>query len=647
MATPNWHVIFILLFLGQWGSLVSCISTPVQEEPNVRHRQLRAASRQSDLLRRDQGIRRTFTANLVYTEFENTYGGESVFASRIQIESDVPILVLEDIEHHLNGVECTDSAIKLSFENKSGAEAVRHACHHENGSYAITSHITCNSEESRSVFKIDGITLSDDGVSLVMQASRTPWKQAFRTFDIDFGYTDEPHSFRHRSNILRRQNAPSTTTAVITAQTIPTASHTATSIPTVYSAVSVPTITIPTLSATATSLSINLATQILNSTFHFPIEQIQKVPVNIGCKNCTTTGQLVLTQGTFKIDINPFDGTPFHFISGGNVQLQANGVSAHIELISIPSGTATYSHDLFSIPVVGFVIPELGQAGITFTPSIIAHFQISGGVEFTYGFDIQVPTGSYVNVDFGDLSNSSVKGFDAATITALPFQANTTDITLTVQTALRPTIPIGFSFDNDDFTVQVAVFLDLPSVSAVVSPQSHTDASCVPLNSTNATLPTDKSISSATLTELLAQMGDLTLIEPTVEIDVAFGGNFKAAISPLPNVAFGTSTTLLSTTFALPTACLAWSSGFTPATAMLAQLTSSVLASSASASSASAASASAAAAASSSEAAKASASATKHSGVGGRPVPGWTGNGGAWETAVLGLIGVAVGFVRL
>ena len=169
MATLDWHIIFVLLFLGQWGSLVSCISTPVQEEPNVRHRQLRAASRQSDLLRRDQGIRRTFTANLVYTEckhilslfyimltteiVENTYGGESVFASRVQIESDVPILVLEDIEHHLNGVECTDSAIKLSFENKSGAEAVRHACHHENGSYAITSHITCNSEESRSVFK--------------------------------------------------------------------------------------------------------------------------------------------------------------------------------------------------------------------------------------------------------------------------------------------------------------------------------------------------------------------------------------------------------------------------------------------------------------------------------------------------------------
>ena len=84
---------------------------------------------------------------------ENTYGGESVFASRVQIESDVPILVLEDIEHHLDGVECTDSVIKLSFENKSGAEAVRHACHHENGSYVITSHITCNSEESRSVFK--------------------------------------------------------------------------------------------------------------------------------------------------------------------------------------------------------------------------------------------------------------------------------------------------------------------------------------------------------------------------------------------------------------------------------------------------------------------------------------------------------------
>lgn len=648
MAALGWHVILLLLFFGHWDNLVSCISLPAQGEPYVPHRQLRAASRQSNLLRRDQEIQRTFTANLVYAEFENVYGGKQVFASRVQVESDVPILVLEDIENHINGVECTDSTIKLSFETKSKAEAIRHACHHENGSYAITSHFTCNSEESRSVFKIDGITISDDGSSLVMQASRTPWKQAFRNFDIDFGYTSEPHSFRRHRNILRRQYSASTTmavttTAVITTQSFSVNSLTATPTTTTYPPVSVPTITIPTSSATATSLTIDLATQILNSTFQLPIEQIQKVPIQIGCKNCTTTGQLVLTQGTFKIDINPFDGTPFDFISGGNVQLQANGVSAHIELNSIPSGSASYSHDLFSIPIVGFVIPGFGRAGITFTPSIFAQFQISGGVEFTYGFDVQVPTGSFVNVDFGDLSNSSVKGFDVATISALPFQANLTEVTLTVQTAFRPAIPIGFSFLDDDLTAQVAVFLDLPSLTATISPQSHTDASCVPLNSTNSTLTaTNNSISSATLSQLLTQMGDLILIEPVVGIDVAFGGNFKAAVGKIPNIAFATSTTLLATTFALPTACLAWNLGFTPATAVLAQLTSSVLASSASA-----ASASSAAAANSSSTVKANGTLTQLSGAGSLSIPGWNWNRGAWEITVLWLVGVAVWFVVL
>src|SRR4051812_22366259 len=120
-----------------------------------------------------------------------------------------------------------------------------------------------------------------------MHAVRTPWKQAFRTFDIDFGYKSEPHLFRPLTSVLRRQNSASSSssfdhqaitviTTVITMSKSSTAMMTVTSLQTADLTNAVPTITIPTASPTATSLTIDLAHQELNSTFSLPIEQIQK-----------------------------------------------------------------------------------------------------------------------------------------------------------------------------------------------------------------------------------------------------------------------------------------------------------------------------------------------------------------------------------
>lgn len=73
--------------------------------------------------------------------------------SSVQINSHAPILVLEDIEQLLRNVKCTESTIELHFDSPADAEAAKHACHHENGAYTVTSHVTCNEEGERSVFE--------------------------------------------------------------------------------------------------------------------------------------------------------------------------------------------------------------------------------------------------------------------------------------------------------------------------------------------------------------------------------------------------------------------------------------------------------------------------------------------------------------
>ncbi len=72
--------------------------------------------------------------------------------SQIKVGSQKPILNLEEIEHHLQDVECGDGTMKLHFVDAVSARDARFACHSEKGGLVVTSHETCNSEGKRTVY---------------------------------------------------------------------------------------------------------------------------------------------------------------------------------------------------------------------------------------------------------------------------------------------------------------------------------------------------------------------------------------------------------------------------------------------------------------------------------------------------------------
>jgi hypothetical protein len=129
---------------------------------------------------------------------------------------------------------------------------------------------------------------------------------------------------------------------------------------------------------------------------------IPALPIEIGCRNCTTRGQIALTQGAFQIDASQIDLIPDIFqggddgkeitnvISGGFIELSANGVGAHIELFARPKQSGAFEITLAPLPIVGFVIPGVGKAGAVFEPRIAVDFEISGGFELNYGIDVAV-----------------------------------------------------------------------------------------------------------------------------------------------------------------------------------------------------------------------------------------------------------------
>jgi hypothetical protein len=67
-----------------------------------------------------------------------------------------PILNLEEIEHHLQDVQCSDGMMKLYFTDASTARDARaagHGGHGGMGGLIITSHHSCNKEGERAVYR--------------------------------------------------------------------------------------------------------------------------------------------------------------------------------------------------------------------------------------------------------------------------------------------------------------------------------------------------------------------------------------------------------------------------------------------------------------------------------------------------------------
>ncbi len=91
------------------------------------------------------------SANVANTIFRqaDTAGSESPFGAKVAMDFKTPALLLEDIEHHIQAIDCFESRVYLYF---SSSKALKHA-HREFKSVdnflLITSHEGCNKDGER------------------------------------------------------------------------------------------------------------------------------------------------------------------------------------------------------------------------------------------------------------------------------------------------------------------------------------------------------------------------------------------------------------------------------------------------------------------------------------------------------------------
>lgn len=172
----------------------------------------------------------------------------------------------------------------------------------------------------------------------------TTWRKAFPSKKVEFGLTPESHVLNNHARLFRRQEEE------------PTAAS---------RAISVASTLVPTGSATPTvdSVTFDLSNDQTETTFSWPagIQIGPSLPITVGCKKCTTKGQLILTQG--EIDLTDIDelteqvfdtDKELDFIKSGFFQLELNGFESSILLKASPSASLSFAFDLFTVPVLGF-----------------------------------------------------------------------------------------------------------------------------------------------------------------------------------------------------------------------------------------------------------------------------------------------------
>ncbi|KAI9762686.1 MAG: hypothetical protein M4579_000304 [Chaenotheca gracillima] len=523
-----WSVAYLQLFAGATSAgQKSGLGTP-----SLPSRAKRAGGllprRLNALKRRSLEVRAPFN---LYEDHEFHYAEEALvstddqFVARVETKSHHPMLSLESLEAYLEDVTCSGSAITLRFTEEVHLRTAVESWTDASSFAVVTSHSGCDDHGERSAYHVSSFEHFDN-VTLVLSADRQSWRSACHSIKVDFGTASELFGV---DSLQRRQNDPASASLAI--------SSTRTSV-------------VPSSAATNTVIE-NLSHSLINQQILPPdipvLNQVIPQGATISCKNCTLAGSLEITKGSLTIDGSTSNSTDdiMSLFESGSIEVTAHDMSAYmlLELSLQPSvAIKSFSASLPPIPITPVVIPGIAEIGPELNLAIPMGVTLGASINFTSGIDVTVPDGSFVILDLANVTKSTYHGFDETKVTTLPLEASDGDISLTFFMGFRPELDLAITALDGQVTASAGVFLDLPKLSLKVEQVTSVDRNCEPISSSNKLN-----------TELQHLVGNLTHLVPSVELGI--GVSAHAEFFVYDDVA---SATILTTTFPLPTECLAF-----------------------------------------------------------------------------------------
>ncbi|KAF7506252.1 hypothetical protein GJ744_012060 [Endocarpon pusillum] len=509
----------------------------------------------------------------------------SSFAAQVRLSSKLPTLLLEELEHHTETIQCHDSGVTLSFPSLETVKLAHGEFIKTKNFYLITSHEGCNNDGERDVHLVSNVSLNEDIKAIVLSATRMPWENIFHKMDVRFGHSAETFEVRRHEDLRARQEG-TTEGATSTSVTASATSNSITFPPA------------PTSTPGTFNVSGSVSTELIDAQIFPPTNGLEALlpltpeivqSLTVKCKSCSFQGTISLIQGFFSVENtresadNDIMIHDFFFVDG-YLKLQADNFTAHIELeTSVKPSAALATMDIAFSPIglPGFSIVGIVTVGPMFKPVINMGAQLSAEIDFTYGFDLkvrftfpipinsfhraiqknvhntlnlrlthlskQIPNNSTITLNVAELPNSTETGFGEASLTPLPFQASIPSASLTLTAGFLPHLLLGISVGSGFIisgSAGVGAVFGLPKLIAQISQVMDVNERCEAVNTTTTDDHHDA-------------FDSFTLIEPSLVLDVALvsEGDIKVAGEQW---AINGQWPLYNKTFALPTACLSY-----------------------------------------------------------------------------------------
>ncbi len=128
-------------------------------------------------------------------------------------------------------------------------------------------------------------------------------------------------------------------------------------------------------------------------------------------------------------------------------------------------------------------------------------------------------------------------------MTALPFQASTPSVELTLSASFSPRLLLGISFFSGSATAGAGFFLNTPSISTTLSTVTHVDSQC-------------ENVSNSSSAASERTFDALTHIDSSVEVALGVIAQAEVDFEGSGRLKDEAEYTVLGKTFDLPTACV-------------------------------------------------------------------------------------------
>lgn len=248
-----------------------------------------------------------------------------------------------------------------------------------------------------------------------------------------------------------------------------------------------------------------------------------------------------LTDENFTLDSSKLQ-SPNGIVQSGVISLLlSEGFQAHVEIYANISGQESIEVQLIEPPVQGFNIPGLGTAGITFYPTIEVNSNLTSPVNFTTGFNLEIPSNSTINIDLGQPENSWGRLFEAANLVTFPLvMSGSPEGTLNV--TFKPQIPIGFDLMNGTALLDLSIFMDMPALELNIAKHNGCRPGCL-LDGNNQTTVYSTDLGFSVGFEVLGSV-NLTVMASQPETDALV--TFEDALNNEEIASWGTEMMLFS-----------------------------------------------------------------------------------------------------